>query len=154
MLEHLKSVDFRYPFKHTHSKEMLILAMTFYSYLYIIIRQNFKTLCWNIQSLHGFDASVVKKGRNSLGEHLLTWQHEASRMAPLDEQKNSWFHSSCPCQTTLTAWLVTCSCCQTIQLAEIQIPWIPHIPWRQFNWLKFKYIILNVWEYASEVARV
>lgn len=64
---------------HIHTKDVLMVAVTFQSDLFIII-SILKIPELKSTILHGFDASVVKKGRNSLGKLLMTRQHEARHM--------------------------------------------------------------------------
>lgn len=110
---------------HVHTKDVLMIAVTLQSDLFVIIS------IWKISELkytipHGFDASVVKKGRNSLGKLLLTWQHEARHVHLRMNRKASWFHSLYCHYPTGTGCSVTYSCCQswpfkTVHLAKIQL---------------------------------
>lgn len=65
---------------HVHPKDVLMIAVTLQSDLFIIISIFKKIPALKYTILRGFDASVVKKGRNSLGKLLLTWEHEARHM--------------------------------------------------------------------------
>ena len=129
-------------FSPLHTKDVLMIALTFQSDLFIIINIKKKKKPELKSTIPcGFEVSVVKKGRNSLGEHLLTWQHKATHIYLQTSRQASWFHSFYPQSLTWTGWSITYSCCQSRPLKTI-------------NLVKIQICYTQSMGYASEVARV